>query len=829
MTNHVLYHRLLPVVRRIRFRRTMFFLSLLWFGFAIVALGLTVLNHNQQLDTRQFWLPVVLVMTFSTVLVAWWARRPSDFEYAVNHLEGQFPDLDSTLLTAMEQQSQTGQPLGFLQQDVLRQAVNHSFANPWTSLVPGWQLFAMPLLGLLGLAAFAGSTFLMTWYARPLLVQPTVPFAEVVVENVDYEIAVEPGNAEVELGGSLMVLARFGDVIPPDAALVYRIGEDELVNRPMTKSLDDPVFGARIPTIRNPLKYWVEFADQKSDEFDITVFEFPELVRADARLEFPTYTQLENKVIQDVSRLSAVQGTEIEFEFYVNKSPVDARLVSLPRADEPSIEIGLVADTEDPCKYLGRLNLTSSVKLELRLRDNDGRRNRVPPQITLTMLENQLPDLKLTSPRRDVEVSAIEELQLAATAWDDFGINSLGLVYAIAGTDQQELVLLKDGAAKKKHAIDHLLELEKLDAQPDQLMSYHFWAEDIGPDGQLRRVESDMYFAEVRHFEEIFRQGQAPPGGQPNQQSGQNSQNAQQAQELAELQKQIINATWKLIRRETGSTPTKSLAEDTKLVGDSQATALDQLSELAKNLKDGSSRQFVEQAAAAMNEAIVHLKDAVANAKPTTLRDALASEQLAYQGLLKLRAREHSVVQSQQSQQGQGQPSGNRAQQQLQQLDLKQDENRYETERTATDPQQSETREDRQVLSRLRELARRQDDLNDRIKELQSALEKAETQEEKDEIEKRLKSLREQQEQLLRDTDELLDRMQQPENQRRMSEQSNSLRRPERIFGKLRRHWRKARYLERQLTGLEPSVSWKNFVTSFRIARLANSMKRCGK
>ncbi len=36
--------------------------------------------------------------------------------------------------------------------------------------------------------------------------------------------------------------------------------------------------------------------------------------------------------------------------------------------------------------------------------------------------------------------------------------------------------------------------------------------------------------------------------------------NAQQAEQLAELQKQIVNATWKLIRRETASTPTEPFA-----------------------------------------------------------------------------------------------------------------------------------------------------------------------------------------------------------------------------------------------------------------------------
>ncbi len=106
----------------------------------------------------------------------------------------------------------------------------------------------------------------------------------------------------------------------------------------------------------------------------------------------------------------------------------------------------------------------------------------------------------------------------------------------------------------KKIKAEHLLAFEAMKAQPDQLVTYFFWAEDIGPDGQPRRTSGDMFFAEVRHFEEIFRQGEQPSESAENeQQQQQQNGNAQQAEKLAELQKEIINATWKLIRRETGA------------------------------------------------------------------------------------------------------------------------------------------------------------------------------------------------------------------------------------------------------------------------------------
>ena len=153
----------------------------------------------------------------------------------------------------------------------------------------------------------------------------------------------------------------------------------------------------------------------------------------------------------------------------------------------------------------------------------------------------------------------------------------------------------------------------------------------------------------------------------------------------------------------------------------------------------------------------------------------MASQQAAYQALLKLRAREHNVVRGSQQRGGSEGGSSGRAQQQLQQLELQDDENRYETQRQAEAPENESQRETRQVLNRLRELARRQNDLNERMKQLQSALEEAQTAQQQDEIQRQLQRLRDQQQQMLRNTDELQARMDQPQNQQRMADARDQL------------------------------------------------------
>ena len=239
-----------------------------------------------------------------------------------------------------------------------------------------------------------------------------------------------------------------------------------------------------------------------------------------------------------------------------------------------------------------------------------------------------------------------------------------------------------------------------------------------------------------------------------------------------------MNATWKLIRRETATSLSSQFESDVNLIEQSQSTALEQTDALAEELTDEQSKQYVEVVRNHMRDAISHLTAAHDATDVAPLRPSLSSQRLAYQALLKLRAREHEVVESQQQQQSGSQSSSSsqsRSQQQLQQLQLDEDENRYETQREAQSQQEQQDQETQHVLNRLRELARRQGDLNERLKDLQSALEAAETTLEREELERQLKRLREEQQQLMRDAEELESRMEEPGNQEQMNESREQL------------------------------------------------------
>jgi hypothetical protein len=429
------------------------------------------------------------------------------------------------------------------------------------------------------------------------------------------QVTVAPGNTEVERGSSLVVTARFEGWVPEQAELVCEYDDGSERRFPMTQNLKDPILGGFVASVDQPFRYRVLSPIWESEVFSVEVFEFPDLVRSDADLRFPEYTGMEPKRIEDTVRVAAVQGTQLKWICYLNKEVKSAELVA-----EDGTRISLESDEENPGARSATVDLQETMRWKLELRDDADRANKYPPELVARVLPNQPPNLKL-SVAGDVSVSPLEELPVAAEVSDDFGVVKYGLAYSFSGNPEQEITLGESLSRGAKSAVEHLIEFEKLKAQPDELLTYHFWAEDYGPDGNLRRTESDMYFAEVRPFEEIFREGQPPPEGQSQQQQQQqqqSGQNGQRAEELAELQKEIVNATWRVIREEPVTKRSDEFDANLQLLIESQQDALTQLEELASEVQDERSMRFVDTVRTSMQSAVDELTTAAKDRETTS-------------------------------------------------------------------------------------------------------------------------------------------------------------------------------------------------------------------
>ncbi len=778
MIEEALRKQLEPVVERRRRLSLAWRLSNYWLALALVGAVLACADRLWGWRSP----PALGALCVAAVAATFWAiyrsrRVGPDYRAIARNIEQQHPDLQALLLAAIEQRPQGPDGLfGYLQKQVLLQAISHATNHDWVQTVSARRL-ALANLGWLGALSCLLFVLLLLWPGRT----PPGASARTGLRFGGYNISVTPGDTEVEVGSPVVVLARFEGRLPAAVSLAYGPAGQEPQRVTLTKSLEDPVFGGIIQDIRSDQIYRIEYADTRSRDYTITVFQCPELVRADAKISYPAYTKLPEKTVEDTRQISVVEGSEVTLTFTLNKPVTTARL-----APKSGIAPGLTIDSQYPNVLTTSLTATESQQYELHLADAQGRPNKLPPRFVIDVQKNLPPQITPVFPANDVVVSPLEEVALEAKVADDYGLVAYGLTYNLVGAESQDVRLggneapgTNDGRGMAFQAMDHrqdadatapqiryLLALEGLKAEPDQLLTYYFWADDIGPDGRPRRTAGDMYFAEVRPFDEIFRESQSFQDQQ--QQQNQGDQQNQSGDQLARLQKQIIIATWNIKQQAERAGGMEQRKQDLDVVRQSQDSVLEQARKALTEAEDPAAAKALQAAAGHMETSVKHLTKAADSAPELT--PALGAEQSAYQELLKLRQREHQIARGRNNAGRGNNANSERFQQQLQQLELTQRENRYETQQLAQARQQDSQREDLQMLNRLRDLARRQSEMSDKLREAEAALRQARDEQQRQDTLRELQRLRDEQLQSLRDLDEIGRQMDSSQNRQRMGD-----------------------------------------------------------
>lgn len=708
--------------------------------------------------------PVVLgwfgVLAIAAAIGLTRAARQPDLRALARKVEEKHPDLRSALLAAMDQKPGPDGELSYLQRRLLSEVSEHAVRNRWVRKVSERRLFAAGWGQLAAVAGFCLAVWTLLGVAPGA--RQTIADAATGETGTDpdvpaAEISVSPGDVEVEKGDRLVVEATFTRSTPSSAMLVVTNSDGEK-RVPMLVGLDDSVFSALLPKVDLPGTYHVAFGGNDSEEFAITVFEFPALEQADATVTPPAYLGKEPETIIDTRKITVMEGSTVEWQIRTNKPVALAELFG-----EDQVSLPLEPDANDPHLLRATHVPKESQRYRLHLVDDANRANKRPPWLTVNVKRNEPPEIKLTFPGRDFEVSAVQELPVEAEIWDETGIEAAGFAYQF-GDEETVVTIAEDAlAGGKKHPIASQIDVAKLDAEARDLITYYFWAEDRDAEGALRRTTSDMFFAEVRFFDEIIREGQ-PGGGQGGGQQG-------QSEELLKIQKDIINAAWKLRRYHDLGREFDSYGEDLGVVIESQLVAISQTDQVISETDDPELKQIFTEARELMDKAAGEFALAGNERDGALIAPAHQTARAVFAKLIEARARESQISMQREPSQGQSQ----QREQTNMNLELEQKELKYEENSVAQQEQMdAEQQENLAVLALLKELARRQEAIAEKIKELEELLQDA-NEEERAEIERQLKRLQEEQRELLRETDELSERMDSEENRANMAEEREQL------------------------------------------------------
>ncbi|MBT8441005.1 MAG: hypothetical protein KJO76_01370, partial [Gammaproteobacteria bacterium] len=546
-------------------------------------------------------------------------------------------------------------------------------------------------------------------------------------------VAVSPGDGAVRRGGDLFVEAQAEGFDPVEATVFAQFEGGEWESAVMDETGGE--FEFRFFGIRQPLRYYVEAAGVRSAEYDIDVVDLPRVSNVRLTYHYPQWTRQETRTEDPGGDIEAVEGTEVEVEITTDQPLGDAALI-VNGASVTMTTDGTTATAVLTVEEEGEYHIATSF-------------NAAPVQLTdnyfIDVQADNRPVVKVIKPGRDWRASNIEEVLVRVEATDDFNLDRLELNYAVNGGEWQvasleadgdyslteEVLFLEELTAERAPVVSSaapnlfdIINADDLDLEvpqeeedqepqagtlaPGDVVSYYVEAFDR--DASSR---TDLFFIEVQPFDRSFSQSMAGGGGGGG--GGGGEQN-----EISQRQKEILVATWNLIREQdeqTGFQDEQQIEDNGALLAELQRTLAEQARTLASRTRarqltsaDEKIQTFVqalESAAEAMDPAAEQLAE-------TEFDDAVPSEQAALQHLLRAESvfTDIQVAFNQGGGGGGGGGFAGRDLAELFELEMDLEKNQYETEApVAMNNQSPEEQGVDEAIQKLQELARRQESL----------------------------------------------------------------------------------------------------------------------
>ena len=547
-------------------------------------------------------------------------------------------------------------------------------------------------------------------------------------------IVVNPGDGAVRRGGDLVIDA-VAEGFDPLAAEVFARFEssEDWESAPMLAREDD--FEFTFFAVREPVRYYVVAAGVHSEEYMVDVVDLPRVRNLRLTYHYPRWTQLETETADPGGDINAVAGTRVEVEVTTDQPLGDAELIvngeTLEMTTDGTAATGVLEVSESGEYFVSTFFADDPVRLT--------------DDYFIDVIPDSKPEVSVLRPGRDWRASNIEEVSVQVEASDDFGLDRLELHYSVNGGEWNIVELDVDGTHALSDEVLYLEELGKTVGADDGLLDLlegnrltvdrldevreaitagvtdtadtttglergdliSYFAEAHDRDASER---TDLFFVEVQPFERSYTQSMQGGGGGGG--GGGGEQN-----EISQRQKEILLATWNLIREReqiTGFLDEQQLEDNARMLAELQRTLADQARTLASRTRarqltavDEQIQTFVnslESAAEAMAPAAERLTN-------LQFDEAVPSEQEALQHLLKAESVFTDIQVSFQQGGGGGGGGGfaGRDLAELFELEMDLEKNQYETESAVSfDTPEAEFDE---AIAKLQELARRQENL----------------------------------------------------------------------------------------------------------------------
>lgn len=471
--------KLQSMIRRVR--RLLFIRGL----FATLAVALVCLLAIMAVDatitlfsTTSRWV-LSLAGLAATLVAAWWFLvRPLSRRFTLTKmariLEIRHPELQERISTAVELLA-SEDPDSIRGSQELISAVVDSAVDDVATVDPKTEFKPARSKKFIVATAVCGgiiALLLAIWpqQAWTLLTRALAPFLDIGNAYAD-TLVVDPGDVRVAKGEPVTIQVSVKHKRLKRAEIRRQLPDGtESVER-MALIAEEPDgtkrFSLTFPAVEEGFDYRVRAGAALSRYFDVTAVEPPTVTNLAVNYDFPEYTGLPDAGgATETGEIRAVAHTRVTVTATLNKPAWSAKLVvnETPSAAEP-----VIAENQATWEFELKNGMRGSWHLDLA--DEEGFKNQ-PSSYPIEVLPDKAPIVQIVSPtQRDISLKPTERLPIDLSVVEDFGFGDVVLMATPDGAVAPTQLVQPSPAATNRpgnYAAQALLDLPALKLTPDQ-------------------------------------------------------------------------------------------------------------------------------------------------------------------------------------------------------------------------------------------------------------------------------------------------------------------------------------------------------------------------
>lgn len=370
-----------------------------------------------------------------------------------------------------------------------------------------------PLRRLRKFTAYALAVFLLVFVVSPSgfldSAYRIVNFDQTFAASLPIHFIVEPGNIEVVRGSTVPVTIQTqGKAVTNITLYTRQQGQLEVESKMLSVTQREgaaAVFRDSMPNIKSSTEYFVEAEDVRSDKFKISVVDRP-LIRAfRVHLQYPSYTRLPAKRLEDnIGDVTALPGTIVSVNLSSNKKLASAQVVLSDKST-------LTMDVEESNATV-RFPLTKERSYHVTLRDKENLTNTDPIEYQLKIIPDAYPTVTLLVPGKNVDATEQMVLDLLVRLTDDFGFSKMRLAHRLAQSRYElpsEEFSFTDVPLPSKELtaqeLWHRWDLAKMQLVPEDVVAYYVEVFDNDNVSGPKSARSETYLVRLPSLDEVFR------------------------------------------------------------------------------------------------------------------------------------------------------------------------------------------------------------------------------------------------------------------------------------------------------------------------------------